>query len=183
MATRANIKIIEGDKVTWLYHHWDGYPEYLGAFLLWRLYNRLENTNYYIDTGYIVNGLLKDKADDGFEYTTDMHGDIKYLYEVNIDNRTLRCFEMEFVENPNEKGTYEIKLGDEVNLKTSVSEYKPVKTTVDNKEVWYLCDYRGNNYLDDKHCTAYFDSKEQAQTRAFEHVFEVFDAKYKDKGE
>lgn len=179
MATRANIKIIEGDKVTWLYHHWDGYPKYLGAFLLWRLYNKLENTNHYIDTCDIVNGLLKDKVDDGFEYTTDMHGDIEYLYEVNIDNRTLKCFEMEFIETPNEKGIYEIKLGSEVNLKEAACLYKPHEAA----DKWYLEDYKKDTYKDEAGKPVFFDTKEQASERAFRLIFETFDAKYKDKGE
>lgn len=183
MSTRANIKIVEGEKVTWLYHHHDGYPTYLGAFLMWRLYNKLNNQNCYLNTYDIVNGLIKDKVDDEFEYTSEMHGDIEYLYVIDVDKRTLKCFEMDFVADPNDKFNYDLKVGNEVDLKTSISEYNPARTTIDNKEVWYLCDRMGNSYLNKDHCTAYFDSKEQAQVRAFEHVFEAFDAKYKDKGE
>ena len=34
MSTRANILIQELGKSIWVYHHWDGYPEYLGAKIM-----------------------------------------------------------------------------------------------------------------------------------------------------
>lgn len=111
MSTRANIKVIEGDAVLWFYRHSDGYPE--GAMpLLNEFMGYLESgairqdisqaSGWLILLGhqeYIKEGHAKEKPDkdDGFsgwkvgsiEPTTQQHGDIEYLYTIDIKAKSL----------------------------------------------------------------------------------------------
>ena len=71
MSTRANIVLQEKGHTLWLYHHSDGYPSYLG----WKLMQIME----------------KHKKDDGFEITKGQHGDIEYLYLIDIQDKEIAC--------------------------------------------------------------------------------------------
>lgn len=87
MSTRANIKIIKGDKVVWLYHHCDGYPEYLGhkltdvlnSFVV-KEYTRVED---------IANRLFKDQEDNGFEMSANPVDGVEFMYGINLDEKML----------------------------------------------------------------------------------------------
>jgi hypothetical protein len=114
MSTRANILLTENvdeynaahpgeSPVTpaaiWLYHHSDGYLDYLGAglveFLTW-YYSREGYIREYISdlATALVKAEWKDGEaqrhtydgrlgnDDSFEVTTSQHGDIEYLYTI-----------------------------------------------------------------------------------------------------
>lgn len=183
MSTRANIKIIEGDKVTWLYHHWDGYPSYLGAFLLYRLGDKFKNENYCIDTCDIVNKLIKDKADNGFEYTDQMHGDIEYLYEIDVKAKTIKCFETHYVNGPNNEPFWDIEVGNEVNLRKEAPVWKVTRSDKGDRDTWYLSNYNGNIYQDGNDETVYFDSAQQAEDKAYELMLHEMDQFVNKKGE
>lgn len=87
MSTRANIKITKGDKVVWLYHHCDGYPEYLGhkladvlnSFVV-KEYTRVED---------IANRLFKDQEDKGFEMSANPVNGVEFMYCINLDEKML----------------------------------------------------------------------------------------------
>lgn len=183
MSTRANIKIIKGDYTVWLYHHHDGYPTYLGAFLLWRFLDKLENSMNYLDLCKVVNSLIKDKVDDEFEYTTGMHGDIEYLYELNLDNRTLKCFEASFIEEKDEYGFYKHEIGEELDLKKEASSFIVTRSDKGARDVWYLSNrFNSALYQDDDGNVIYFDNAKEAADMALQLTLEAFERKY-EKGE
>lgn len=114
MSTRCCIEVVqtfgngEGDnrKSCMLYHHHDGYPEGVGMDLKRRFIP--DDTKYSWDIDTIVNSLIKDK-DDEYEFTAFKHGDIEYLYVINCNEQTIKCFKWEWGIWPNPG-----KLGEEV---------------------------------------------------------------------
>lgn len=105
MATRANIKIIgESYQTTLLYRHCDGYPSELGA----KLNDFVSNHGYEpIYTDAYAKEIIKSLGDD-IEFTTCIHGDISYLYVIDLTKKTLECFKCEYEhkEYPKYKRTY-----------------------------------------------------------------------------
>ena len=87
MSTRAHIRITDGRDVIMLYHHHDGYPEGVGSYLL----NFLKDRKYW-NGEEIANDLIKDKHDEEYEVTTCLHGDEEYVYVIDCDNKTLKCY-------------------------------------------------------------------------------------------
>lgn len=98
MSTRCDIiikdyGIYEGKswKVqTKLYHHHDGYPEGVGAFLIKEVLPKLENSNN-ISCDEVANFLVKHKEDDEFEVTAYNHVDIEYRYVIDIPKKEITC--------------------------------------------------------------------------------------------
>lgn len=82
MSTRCNILFkVNGEEWFWLYHHHDGYPEGVGAWLVDYLTRETNGFTIWPDT--MANDLIKNKAglnDDGYELTSGQHGDIEFLY-------------------------------------------------------------------------------------------------------
>lgn len=89
MSTRCNIIVRDGKRQYTLYHHCDGYPEGVGLDLWNRFSEKLGNSRY--DAVDVVNELLKDKEDDGYELTRGLHCDIEYLYEIDLMNERISC--------------------------------------------------------------------------------------------
>lgn len=96
MSTRCNIKIIDKDCEVILYHHHDGYPAGVGADLFDKFNAKLKDKNCYLSAEDIANSLIKDPKDDEYEWTSDIHGDIEYLYEIDLVKRELRCFPVDW---------------------------------------------------------------------------------------
>lgn len=71
-----------------LYHHHDGYPEGVGVNLMSRAQKRGKQ-GWCIDS--VVNSLVKD-ANDEYEITVYKHTDIEYVYFINCNKMTIRCF-------------------------------------------------------------------------------------------
>ncbi len=96
MSTRAHIRIIEGNDTFLLYHHHDGYPEGVGSDLKQFLSQRRW---WYADE--IANDLIKGKLDkdDEYEIASCLHGDEAYIYVINCDDRTLKCYGHNFDED------------------------------------------------------------------------------------
>ena len=88
MATRANVVIRSTGRTYWLYHHWDGYPSYLG----WHLGCFLMGNKDGIDSvaTQLVKGAWEDG--DGFELTNFRHLDIEWLYEVNLEQKKMLVY-------------------------------------------------------------------------------------------
>ena len=94
MSTRCNVIIREhSGKFFQLYHHHDGYPEGVGT--------DLEDYIEQMDNEFLVDGkkfsdfLCDPKRDDEYEYEgTNIypHGDIEYLYIVDLQKREITCF-------------------------------------------------------------------------------------------
>lgn len=87
MSTRAHIRIIDGKEQIQLYHHFDGYPEGVGADLK----EFLEKKNIW-NGEIIANELIKSKEDDGYEVTTCLHGDEEYIYVIDCKAKSLKCY-------------------------------------------------------------------------------------------
>ena len=99
MSTRANI-VLDSNRYNriWLYHHWDGYPSGLGVNLMNFLADKSGKdagyNEWYHDSIYLANQLIKDKDDDGYELTGGQHGDIDYLYKIDTGSRTIWAYEV-----------------------------------------------------------------------------------------
>ena len=96
MATRSNIVIKSGKKKTYLYHHWDGYPEGVGEDLKNYLQNRNKEMNGEEITKELLDGIegkLGDEKDEGkdkaYKKTDGIHGDVEYIYTIDTDKGTL----------------------------------------------------------------------------------------------
>jgi len=94
MATRANICLDSNHyNRIWLYHHWDGYPSGLGIKLMEFLKENGNKPNeWYNDSIWLANLLIKDKEDDGYELTNDQHGDIDYLYKIDTAEKKITVY-------------------------------------------------------------------------------------------
>lgn len=97
MATRSNIVIKSGKQKTYLYHHYDGYPEGVGADLQQFLEGR---GNKAMDADDIQKSILdgikgnlgrdyEGGIDKKYEKTTGIHGDVEYVYTIDTDKGTL----------------------------------------------------------------------------------------------
>ena len=97
MSTRCNIIIEHGSTRLYVYRHWDGYPSCTGADLLEKLQAaRGPETAHYgrFTSSRFITALLTDmdeptvyrKARPHYETTTEVHGDIDYLYRIRFDN-------------------------------------------------------------------------------------------------
>jgi len=89
MSTRSNIIIKAKGCKAILYHHYDGYIEGVGQDLVNKL-DKYFNSDNYCYWSDVVNMLVKDKKDDGYEITRGIHGDIDYLYTIDTDEKTIK---------------------------------------------------------------------------------------------
>ena len=107
MSTRCNIIVKDGNDRIYLYHHHDGYPMGVGTELQRWLDERFKPQPYFTPRWYamsIATALVKGapvypfdkegKKDDEYEITTGLHGDVEYVYVINCQARTLRCYEV-----------------------------------------------------------------------------------------
>jgi hypothetical protein len=106
MSTRANIVItdISGAKL-WFYRHSDGYPEgtlpTLNKFLDMVKCGQIRD-NVGQAAGWLIVLGREEYADDKFntwkvgayEPTTGKHGDVEYIYTVNLSKRTIAVKEV-----------------------------------------------------------------------------------------
>ena len=106
MSTRAHIRIKDGEDLFQLYHHHDGYPDGVGAMLKDFLKKQYKQGGWYGDN--IANDLVKGKltyehtglydgkkyikSDDEYEITTCIHGDEEYVYVIDCQKKSLKCY-------------------------------------------------------------------------------------------
>lgn len=95
MSTRAHIRIKDQYGEISLYNHCDGYPSELGMTL-----KRYLNSLDIWEADMIAYQLTKGDAieDDFFHWhiitpTTCLHGDEAYIYVIDIEKKTLVCYE------------------------------------------------------------------------------------------
>lgn len=107
MSTRANIIIKDSHDKLYFYRHSDGYPECCGEDLKDFVKGYANGTfrcNVIQSAGHLIirgrDEYLKDGLIDGpiygwkvgaYEPTTDVHGDIDYLYEIDLPSRSITC--------------------------------------------------------------------------------------------
>ena len=85
MSTRSNtiIKDLKNpDSIVYLYRHFDGYLDGAGFDIL-NYVNIIINKNVKLDAVSVGEWIVNNGA--GYEYTTDIHGDIEYLYIVELN--------------------------------------------------------------------------------------------------
>ena len=106
MSTRAHIRIKSGDEQIMLYHHHDGNPECLGVNLKSFIEEHYKPGR--LPFTYVANDLIKGKirhciyniwtgkeeikSDDEYEVTTRIHGDEDYVYVIDCEERSIRCY-------------------------------------------------------------------------------------------
>jgi hypothetical protein len=103
MSTRANILIKDSSDFLFFYRHSDGYPECTGESLreFVKGYAEKYRSNVMQSAGWLVIHGNKEYSDNqhngwkvgAYEPTTGSHGDIDYLYEIDLENKTLSCWE------------------------------------------------------------------------------------------
>lgn len=86
MSTRCNVRIEYGETRTWLYRHWDGYPEATGADIASKLQSSLSSATglmrELLSAGEVTR--LRGMEHD-YEVTNGVHGDIEHVYVVRFD--------------------------------------------------------------------------------------------------
>lgn len=87
MSTRCRIGIKEGEKITSIYCHFDGYPSYTGL-ILYKHYNTQEKVKKLIDLGDI--SILKETPESTVAYARD----VKLDDTKAITTNTLEEFEI-----------------------------------------------------------------------------------------
>jgi hypothetical protein len=89
MSTRANVVIIYGESRVYIYRHHDGYPAGLGVDLARKVQAAGHNPSK------LVESLLAERYEQQsyetapksvYELTTDIHGDIEYVYRVVFEH-------------------------------------------------------------------------------------------------
>ena len=111
MSTRCNIKLVEGDEVLWFYRHSDGYPE-VAMVLLEEFMGHVKSGAIRSDLsqagGWLIYfgakeyGFKDPNIEDGYggwkvgsiEPTTAQHGDIEYLYTLDLIEQTIKTEEV-----------------------------------------------------------------------------------------
>jgi len=101
MSTRANVKMLDSyNTELWFYRHSDGYPE--GTLPTLKQFMRRVERNQYRNNVQQAGGWLifigyeeyKEYQPDwkvgAYEPTTQQHGDIEYLYEVDLKEMEIR---------------------------------------------------------------------------------------------
>lgn len=95
MGTKSIIKVKDERYVVTIYHHYDGYPEGVGSNLISRFNDRLKR----LTVSMVVNELLKDSKDKGYQLTFCRHTDIEYEYNIDLVKHEIRCNEATFNSN------------------------------------------------------------------------------------
>ena len=136
MSTRANIIIEDKSDKLYFYRHSDGYPEttmeslkeFVNMYKDQLRGNVSQSAGFLILKGAIEYGFTGDitKPDGGeyefnkwkvgaYEPTTAVHGDIEYLYTIDLVNKELKCYEAMY---KNEKGEEWGSANEELTLKS-----------------------------------------------------------------
>lgn len=124
MSTRCNIvvknhygeQVSKQDECVTIYHHYDGYPTGVGRMLIEFIQEKYldKKANPYWHFEKFVNTILKgvpyhetgkeeELIDNGFEWTSEIHGDIDYLYVIaeRDEDVLLTCYSNVFKKDAN----------------------------------------------------------------------------------
>ena len=97
MSTRCQVIVCDSHDEVWFYHHWDGYPSAMGPLLvafLDKVRNDTLRSNAEQSCGWLVRDNPSDatcewKASEFEPCAPRMHGDIEWLYRVNVATLTI----------------------------------------------------------------------------------------------
>lgn len=101
MSTRGIIRVKRNGKQVDIYRHWDCYPTGLGAELVAYL-SEIQNWCGNKVVKYITENL------DG-EITFYNHVDIEYMYIIDCDKNTLKCYQVNNWDKPMKKRLVNLK--------------------------------------------------------------------------
>lgn len=133
MSTRCMIKICKKHFASeFVYHHCDGYPDGVGSELVKIL-------RYYKTVEWTPNKISNALQDYDSQYEDDgdvnAHGDEDYLYVIDCDERTIKCYEVAYDASFDD-------LGDEVEIPDNTFTCKSK-----DKQLWLLIDSIDHAYL------------------------------------
>lgn len=86
MATRANVRVMQGDRVQNFYHHWNGCPQGVGCDLQKMLRGK-ETWDFEEICAELKSGTVDHNCP--FEPCNSPNGDIEYNYTISCDKKTL----------------------------------------------------------------------------------------------
>ena len=121
MSTRANIIIQDSQSKLWFYRHSDGYPD--GAMpTLRKFMERIAGGQYRNNVSQSAGNLVLIGAEEygnlnlgetyssmmgwkcgSYEPTSGRHGDIEFLYVLDLDEKTIKCYSTPFSFESNKK--------------------------------------------------------------------------------
>lgn len=96
MATRAHIRVFDDGNCIQLYHHFDGYPDGIGKDLK-SVLNKICD-----DPEYGCRDLIQNKLglnDSGYAPALCLHGDEDYVYVINCQDKTIKCYRHNYDES------------------------------------------------------------------------------------
>ena len=125
MSTRCMIKIYKKNSASeFVYHHCDGYPDGVGSELIKIL-------RYYRNVEWTPNKIanILEAYDSQYENDGDVnaHGDEDYLYIINCDEKTIKCYEVDCYASFD-------SLGDEVEISNNIFTYKSKDESKDEED-------------------------------------------------
>lgn len=125
MSTRCHIVIKkEGFDRMYVYHHCDGYPSGVGADLV----DMLKDYKFNDWTPSALARYIED-TDSGYEIDTDIHGDEDYIYEINCDNMTLKCYSADYYDEEVDDNEDAIEIPGNMDFSVYNTSPEPVSTT------------------------------------------------------
>ena len=90
MSTRCDVLVKCGKFKIQMYHHTDGYIEYIGQHLVdFMKKEDVANQEYAAIAG---ENYVQKMIDDGFIITFCEHGDTEYHYEVDIEKKEVKAY-------------------------------------------------------------------------------------------
>lgn len=164
MSTRCNVIIKDENTKVQLYHHHDGYPEGVGQNLTEYMEEikklpQNESSKILSTPLSLAKWLCDEDREDEYELEREvyLHGDIEYLYVIDLGEGTIVCYEVRIhenvsdedyidgnVENPNyEKFIYRVNLaelwnGEEEYGKTFEEKYAELQVKYNNLRGHYV---------------------------------------------
>lgn len=98
MGTRCNVIVKCGKELFQLYHHYDGYWEGVGQDIINYFDSHVVTRGHFDDFDYassVAYGISDWNASFELEETFRPHGDIDYIYVIDLDSHELHCGECE----------------------------------------------------------------------------------------
>lgn len=125
MSTRCMIKICKKNFASeFVYHHCDGYPDGVGSELVKIL-------GYYKTVEWTPNKISNalESYDSQYEKDGDInaHGDEDYLYIIDCDKKTIKCYEANYNASFDD-------LGEEVDIPNNIFTYRSKDESEDEKD-------------------------------------------------
>ena len=119
MSTKCEILILDKDQKYGdlkLFHYHDGYPDYMGKFLMTHVHPLLMNSNNWT-AETLADYLVYHKEDDEFEITAGIHPDIEFQYIINIPKKTITGYKCHYTREYDFREEFSLVIYGEYDLK------------------------------------------------------------------